>query len=172
MGAALAPVSLAASIGGSLFGAASSISNGDYQAQVASNNAAVARQNETYAYAAGAEQEQQNALNTRNTVGQEKASQASNGLDVNSGSNVAVRAGSAALGELSGLTIRNNAARAAAGYETEAQSDEAQSALDRSAGISGAVGSLIGGATGTTNLYGNLKRSGAILPGSFLDFGT
>lgn len=160
--AAAAPLAL--SVLGAGASAFSSVSQGDYQAQVASNNAAIARQNETNAYATGAQQEQQNAFKTRAEIGQQKAGQASNGLDVNSGSALDVRAGTSAIGQLSGLTIANNAARRAYGYQSESDTDEAQSALDRQEGNFGAVSSLVSGASDTAGLYSTLKRSGAFSP--------
>lgn len=151
---------------GSAASAYSSISQGDYQAQVASNNAQVARQNATTDLAAGAAQQQQTAIKARATLGGELASQASNGLDVNSGSNVRVRSSAAVLGDLSGLTIQNNAARAAYGQVIGANSDAAQGYLDRTAGNDKAIGSLISGASQSYGLYGSLQRSGAFASSS------
>lgn len=154
----------------SAFGAYSSIQSSDYQAQVARNNSQIASQNEVAALSAGAAQQQQNALRTQATLGNEKAAQASNGLDVNSGSALAVRAGTAGLGQLSDLTIRNNTARQAYGYGIAAESDEAQAQQDQAAGVSGALSDVLTGASKTSSLYTSMKQTGVITPGSFLDF--
>jgi hypothetical protein len=140
----------------------------NYQAQVARNNQTIANNNADAATAAGAAQEQQNAMKTRAEVGAQLADQASSGLDVNSGSAVDVRSSTSALGELSGLNIVNNAARTAYGYKTQSENFGAQANLDTMeassaslAGDLGAAGSIIGGIGSASSLQDELKLTGA-----------
>src|SRR5437660_4174468 len=101
----------------------------NYQAQVAMNNAAIARQNAGLEIASGEQQATTMGLRTRAVVGQEKASQGAAGVNVNRGTAVDVRAGAEEMGMLDALTIRSNAARRAYGYQVAATSNVAQSQL-------------------------------------------
>jgi hypothetical protein len=101
-------------------GSAAQKQQSKYQAQVAQNNAAIANMNATYAERAGAAKEQSEAYKIRGLLGQQTAGQAASGLDVNSGSAVDVRRGTAGLGNLSFANIRDNTAREAAGYRGQA----------------------------------------------------
>jgi hypothetical protein len=150
--------------GGSIGNAVGSILSGNYQSQVAKNNQEIAINNSITTLQQGQAAELQQGLATRGQVGAEKAAQASNGLDVNTGSAAAVRASTAALGTFAGATIRNNAARSALGLVNEADQFGAQSAYDSEAGGIGAAGALIGGAAQAGGLYNQFVQSGA-LPG-------
>lgn len=152
---------------GSAFGALGSLSSGyseasnlSYEEQVAYNNAQIARQNAVWATEIGETRATNEGLKTRAIVGAEKAAQAASGIDVNTGSAPDVRASTAEIGELDALTIRSNAARQAYGYDVAAVNDVAQarllsaeSAQARRAGIFGAVGSLLGGASSAGSQY-------------------
>jgi hypothetical protein len=119
-----------------------------YNARVAGNNAEIALQNAQLASAEGAANVEKESLKTRAQVGSIKAAQAANGIDVNKGSAAEVQQSAAELGKLDALTIRSNAARHAYGYQTEATSDRAQAALDRSqAKYDTAAGYVKGGST-------------------------
>lgn len=168
--ATLSVLAIGSTLLGSGVSALGQMNSANYQAQVAKNNASIATQNATADIEAGLASQQQQALKTRSMLGQQAAAQGSNGLDVNSGSNVAVRSSTAALGELSGLTIRNNAARAAYGAEVTATSDIAQSQLDDMQGTNSAISTLIGGVSQGASLYGSMKRTGALPSGSGPDF--
>src|SRR5262245_14171461 len=69
----------------------------------------------------GALGEQQQRQLTRGIIGTQRAGFASQGVDVGTGSALDVQADAAYLGELDALTIRNNAAREAHGYQVEAE---------------------------------------------------
>lgn len=125
-----------------------------YQAQVAANNANIARQNASFESAAGEAASVNKGLQTRATVGKEKAYGGASGIDVNSGSAPKVRAGTEEMGLLDQLTIRSNAAKQAWAQNVQATSDEAQSQLLQfegkqaaTAGDIGAAGSLLSGAS-------------------------
>ena len=85
------------SAGGALFTGSSTAAADAYQAAVAANNAKLAQQQSKLDIQAGEIQAVNQGLKTRATVGQEKAAQGASGIDVNSGSAVDVRAGTAQL---------------------------------------------------------------------------
>ena len=137
---------------GQLSSGNASLAAAKYNSQVASENAQIAQQNETWAAQAGEQQVGEQAQKTRATVGAIKAAQAANNVDVNSGSAVMLLPSAAALGELSALNIRSNAARTAYGYATQSASETSKSQLDtfegeqaQIAGDVGAGASVLGG---------------------------
>lgn len=103
--------------------------NASYQAQVAANNAQIAKHNEALEMQAGSQQTTNREMKARSDVARTKTGQAAGGIDVNSGSAVDVRAGEAETGMLDALTIRTNAARRAYGYAVQSTSDTAESGL-------------------------------------------
>lgn len=122
-----------------------------YNSQVASQNAQIAQQNATFASQAGEEQVAEQSAKTRATVGAIQAAQAANNIDVNSGSALDVKSSASALGELSALNIRSNAARTAYSDLTQETSYKGQSNLDtfeaeqsQLAGEVGAGSSILG----------------------------
>ena len=164
----LAVASAAMSAVGQVEQGAATAANDRYQAQVAANNAIVAKQNETYTINSGEATAANQGMKTRARVGTEKASQGASGVDVNTGSPVAVRAGTESLGMLDALTIRSDSARRAYGYEVAASNDTAQSQLDtQAAGQAetgadiGAIGGLLSNASTIGSKYGNFLASGS-----------
>lgn len=143
-----------------------------YQAQVSANNAQIAQQNATYATAAGEAQVTQSQLKTAATIGGIRGAEAASGLDVNTGSNEDVQSSAKELGELDALSIRNSAAKQAYGYQVQSTSDVAQGQLqtasagqDQTAGLFGATGSVLGGASSAGNAYGKfLQGAGNATP--------
>lgn len=144
MGAALAPIGLAAGIGGAvlgLFGASTSAdaaaqqyqaasANAAYKAQVATNNATIAGRNANMDLQAGETAVDNRGLKTRSQVGTTMAGQSGSGVDVNSGSFVGARAGESEMGALDALTIRSNTAKQVYADETQQSNFEAESGLD------------------------------------------
>lgn len=167
MGPVLPVVAVVAAVAGTALSVAGQIQQGkaneaasNYQAQVAANNAQLAKQQAQETNAAGEQQTAIQQMKTRATVGAIRAAEGASGVDVNTGSNVDVRSSAAELGQLDALTIRSNAARQAYGYETGATSFQAQSQLDRAtasqagtAGFFGAAGSLLSGASSVAKEY-------------------
>lgn len=138
-----------------------------YNAQVASNNAAIANQNATASLAAGATQQEEQAVQTRAQVGGELSAQSASGLEVDSGTNVAVRSSAAELGQMSNMNIQYNAARQALGYQADASNEAAQSQLDTmqgeqasTAGLFGVGSSVLGGVSSAGGDYGTYNRTG------------
>lgn len=172
--ASLAGGSLATGAAGGILGAFGSIFTGDatkdsddYKAQVAANNAIIAQRNADAATSAGGVAAQQNDLKTKNLVGQQTVAQASNGLDVGSGTNVNVRQTAVDLGHLDTLTILNNAAKNSAGFKAQGMNFTAESQLDtaagenaQTAGYIGAGTSLLGGASSVSGKWLSYQQKG------------
>ncbi len=168
MGAALPVIGLVAGVAGAgvqaygqYQGMEAQSANAAYQAQVAANNAKIALQNQGMDIASGEVTAGNQGLKTRAMLGTQKAQQSASGVDVNSGSSVAVRQGSAELGMLDALTIRSNAAKKgyadlvqATGFQAESQlqTQESQQAAD--AAPIAATGSLLSGLSGVGGNYG------------------
>jgi len=151
-----------AGLAGAGLGAAGTIAGGEaqaktaaYQAAIAQNNAIAAGQKAAYADAAGESNAQTQALKNRSQVGQIKAGQAGNGIDVNTGSAADVRISQEQEGDLSTANVLNNAGLQAYGYRTAATSDVAQASLDEATAAEApkaadlaAAGGLLGQASG------------------------
>lgn len=160
---------------GGIAGAAGSIQQGyasagaaNYNAKIAEQNAALATQNAGIAGAEGEQAYGMEGIKSAQTQGNIKVAQAANNVDVNSGSAKQVQRSQAVMSALSEANIRSNAARQAYGFETQATSDMAQSALyksqakqDIAAGFTGA-GISIAKAGGEAAFYnqGGDKPSG------------
>ncbi|SDD95547.1 hypothetical protein SAMN05216337_1017148 [Bradyrhizobium brasilense] len=114
---------------GTLEGGAAAANAADYQAQVARNNAIIARQKADYAIKSGQQQAATQSMKGAATGGKIKANQAASGVDVNSGSAADVQTSQRELAKLDSDTVLNNAELKAWGYRTEATSDEAQAQL-------------------------------------------
>ena len=139
-----------------------------YAAQVAQNNAQIAANNANNAAAAGEQQVGQVNAKTKAEVGAIEAGQAGSGVDVGTGSAVAVQASQKEVGLQDALTIRSNAARQAYGYEAAQNSYAAQAGLDTMAGqnaqIAAGIGeqsAIFGGVGSTASGWANyLTRTG------------
>jgi hypothetical protein len=140
-----------------------------YKAQVAENNAKIAEQNAQAARESGTAQAQSNDMKTKAQVGTQLAAQAANGLDVNTGTNVAVRQSTTDLGHLDTLTILNNATKNAAGYTNQANNYRSEATLDtmsasnaRTAGDYNVATSLLGSAGSVADKWMKYSSSGAL----------
>lgn len=172
----LAIASLAASAGSGIMGAAgasatasANASSYQYKAQVARNNSIIAERNAVAASDAGNAQSQTNDLKTRALVGSQLATQAANGLDVNSGTNVAVRQSATDIGHLDTLTILNNAAKNTAGFKAqgmnfiaEAGMADASATNAKTAGQYNVATSLLGSAGSFSDKWMKFNSSGAL----------
>lgn len=110
-------------------GLESQSANAAFQAQVAANSAAIERTNYKLQIESGEEQVANKEMELRSQIGTQKAGQAASGVDVNSASSAASRAGTAEIGTLDALTLRSNNQRQAYGYSVAATSDTAESQL-------------------------------------------
>lgn len=134
----------------------------NYQAQVALNNQQIANQYAANAAQVGQANIQQAQLKNRANLGAIEAAQGASGLDVNSGSNVDVRAGAREIGQLNTLNTAQQAQQQVYGYRVAGVNYAAQAGLEQAtaaqapiAGAFGAGGSLLGGAS---SLAGNWSR--------------
>lgn len=156
-------------------GAADSAMYG-YQQGIAQINQKIQKQNADYAIATGEVEAQQSGMKTAGQVSQTKVQQSASGLDVNSGSNVTVRDSETAIGQQNQDIIRSSAARKAYGFEVEGAQAEAQGNIygmaaktSQTAGILGAVSSIIGGAGSVASKwaqYGSTFGKGTSLYGA------
>lgn len=170
----LAAVSLAGSAGGGILGAIGASTTADanaasynYKAAVADNNAKIAKMNADQATFAGQVGAQSNDLKTKNMVATQLVTQAANGLDVGSGTNVNLRESAAALGHLDTLTILANASKNTQGFKAQGMNFEAEAGLNRAAasneetaGQINIMKSLLGGATGVADKWIGYKQKG------------
>jgi len=141
----------------------------NYNAQLNTQNAAVAKENAAIAGQAGSQQAAMSSQKTRAALGSIKAGEAGSGIDVNSGSAVDVQASTRELGELDALTVRSNATKEAYGYQNQAENFEAQSNLDRyeakndaAAGWLNGATTLLGSAGNAATQWNSFKLSGAL----------
>ena len=130
----------------------------DYQAAVARNNQILANQSAQQAIAQGgvdAGQAQQKAAQQLSLV---RAKEAASGVTLDSGSALDVQSDTAKSGALDALTIRNDAARKAYGFEvqgaqlgSQAQFDVVQGENDQQLADLKAADSLLSGASSSAN---------------------
>lgn len=170
----LAIASLAASAAsagvGAMGASTTAAANADaynYKAAVANNNAILAKRNADQATEAGAVGAQVNDLKTKNLTATQLVTQASNGLDVGSGTNVNVRQSAQDIGHLDTLTILANAAKNSAGFKAQGANFTAESVLDtksasnaQTAGQFDVAKSLLGGATSFSDKWVGYSNKG------------
>jgi hypothetical protein len=158
--AGVGAVGIGSSILGSLFGAAGAKQSATaqagqltYQAGIANLNAQIAQQNASYAELQGEETAGKYGMAARQTMGHIIANQGASGLDVNSGSAKEVQTAQHTISTIDQNQIRENAAKVAYDYETQAAAAKAQATLDtmgaknvRAAGDINVASSLVGGA--------------------------
>ena len=123
----------------------------NYQAAVAEQNRQIALQNANFERQHGEQQAQTEGMKTKANVGAITAEEAGSGLDITGGSKSDVIASAQKLGSFNEAIIRNDSARKAYDYETQAMQDEEQSRLytfqgenAKSASTFNAFGSLLG----------------------------
>lgn len=132
--------------------AAATSSAMNYQAQVARNNALIAQQQAQAETAAGDITAQNRLVQAGQQTAAVRAAAGASGLDPNEGSPVRLQSDTEKLGMLDALTIRNNAARRAYGYQAAATGETAQAGLygaaaqnAQNAGIINSFGSVLAG---------------------------
>lgn len=113
----------------------------NYAAQVAENNATTAGRNAEATMKAGKAKAEAASMKNAATVARVGAAMAANGVDINDGSAVDVKASQRMTGVLDAETVLNNAALESYGYRVSQSNYEAQAEMDRtSAGYA-----LVGG---------------------------
>lgn len=146
---------------------------GAYQAAVYRQNASIADQQGADALLRGTETERRFRQGTKQEIGASRAALAAQGVDVNTGSALDVQASEAAIGELDALTIRNNAAREAWGFQIDAVNNRQAAKLAEFSGAqtaaaykNAATSTLLTGAANTYGLFSEARRNKADLRGS------
>lgn len=139
------PATLGAiSIGGTVLGgllnakgaaqqAGAQASTYQYQAGIAEYNKQIQLQNRDYALYAGEREAERFGIQARQRQGTLAATRSASGFDVTSGSNADVLASDRDMARRDVSTIRQNAARVAYGYATEAAGQDLQAGLYRKA---------------------------------------
>lgn len=149
---------------GSLFGGAAKAESYKYQSSMAWYNAAIARQNEKYAFDVGEQQAEKAGIAGAAQAGQIKAAQAASGVDVKGGSAVQVQESQHLVSQMDLNTIREKAAKTAydfsvqaTNYENQAKGLSKAAANAKTEGVLGAVSSFIGtaGSVASKWLQGN-----------------
>ena len=141
MAGVLGPIGAGLGAGGSIMSGFAQANAAKYQATVASNNALIAEQNAQYAAGAGATQVENQELKEAQQQAGVRAGLAADGVDVNSGSAAKVQTSQREIGALDTSAVASHAAETVYGYRTQAQSYDAQSALDKAE----VPGDIIGG---------------------------
>lgn len=158
MAAGFGAVGLGATLAGGLLSAYGAQKEGaatqsmyNYKAQVAKINADINRQNAGWARDKGEKEAVQYGMKAAQVRGQIRAQQGASNIDVNSGSAKEVQRSQEKIKDIDLAQIRENAAKVAYNYETQAYMDENQATLDtmagryaKEAGGIKAVGSILG----------------------------
>lgn len=149
---ALQGVSALTKAGASTSSGAAAAAAAQYQAQVAANNKIVADESADKAVESGEVAADIQSKKGAALGGKIKASQAANGVDVNTGSAVDVRAGARMASKVDSETALNNAQWTGWGYRSQGVGYGAQSGLDTleagsdlAGGQAGATGALLAG---------------------------
>lgn len=142
--ATLTLISLALAAGGTAMNAVGQIKAGNKAKEAGEQSGQILEARARDARAIGADEESRYRASVRGLIGSQRAGFAAQGVDVGSGSAVDVQADAAYLGELDALTIRNNAAREAWGYEVEADQARKGGAIAQKESRWGAVTSIAG----------------------------
>ncbi len=154
-------IALGAMAAGTAVSAVGQIKAGNRQKEAGDANAAILEARARDARALGTDEEQRYRANVRGLIGSQRAGFAAQGVDVGSGSAADVQADAAYLGELDALTIRNNAAREAWGYEVEADQARKGGEIAKRESRWGAVTTVAGGASSILmSRYGYGTRKG------------
>lgn len=172
--AALAGVSIGGSAASGLLGAFGAQQSGQaqsqllaYQAGIARLNQQIAENNRVQALQVGEQQAQQQGLADRFIMGRIRAAQGASGVDVGGKTAQDVRSSQQEISTMNQATIRNNAAKTAYAYETQAvtagaqgQVYDAAAANVRAAIPLNVASSLIGGATSVSSKWLQAQQSG------------
>lgn len=137
---------------------------GDAQAAIAKQNALVAGYQAKDALARGTEDVGRNQMKVAAIMGSQRVAGAANGVQLDTGTALAIAEDAARLGSLDSQTIMLNARREAWAYKVQAKSGLYQGQLDQNAGNSNALGSLL---TGAGKAYGYQKGINGGAPQTF-----
>lgn len=128
---------------------------GEYAAEVDEQNAKIGRQQADQARQIGNMEEERQMRRVRAAVASQRAAQAANGLDVNSGTALDLQAETAGFGAADALNIRANALRQAWGFEVGAVNDINSASAARAGGRNAATGTLLTTGAQVVGMYSN-----------------
>lgn len=145
----------------------------NYQAGVAQLNSQIDLQNADYTRQQGETQAMQYGMKQSQQEAQIKVNQAASGLDVNSGSALAVQQSQKTIGGIDTAQIRTNAAKTAYDYDVKSTMDLNQSTLDVmggnnaiAAGNISAASSILGSVGSVSSKWLSGSQSGLFGSGS------
>lgn len=176
----VAPLAIAATVGGSLINAYGAMQQGAAQSQmyqyrsgIAQLNKQIALQNKDYSLATGETEAMRYGMAARARLGAIRSGSGASNIDVGSGSKADVQTSQQTVAGIDMSQIRTNAARRAYGFEVEATTDEAQSQLytkaasyAAAAGRIKALGSLISGTASVSDKWLQGKSVGLFSGGA------
>jgi len=147
---------------GAVMGAAGAYNKAQSQKDMLNTEAQIATWQGAQAIENGQTEEQNSRLRTGAVFGAQRAQLAANGVDLGSGSALDVLASTKYMGNRDALTIRDNATRAAWGYDTQASMDRT-AASNISPGMAG-FSSLLGSAGSVGQSWYNWQKQGGTVP--------
>lgn len=151
----------AVSMAGSAMSAYGKIRAGSEADKMFNRNAQIAEIQAQDAIARGKIEEKKARRVTEQVIGAQRVGLAAQGVDVNRGSALDVQADAAYLGELDVLTIRNNAAKEAWGFRTQADDLRYRGKVAKQEGWSGAANTILAGSTSILlSKYGGMGGMG------------
>lgn len=151
------------------FGAQAEAANS--QADLADYNAGVADTQAKDAIQVGADQESRFRIGVRQMIGAQRASMAASNVDIGTGSAADVQADAAYLGELDAAQIRNNAARSAWGFASQAYDLRQRAVIMRKTGVADLAAGRAAQSAGNLAAVGAVVGAGASLAQARYGFG-
>lgn len=154
---------LAIQAGGSILSGIGQAEGASYQASVARNNAIVEQQNAAHAASAGAAQVENAGLKAREQFSDVRASEAAMNVGVNAGSAANVQQSARVIGGENTATVANNTALEVYGYQSQAVNDRAQAGLYQSEVPYDVIGGFTqagGDIAGHASLFGGPSQVG------------
>jgi hypothetical protein len=131
---------------------------GNYVGAIEDQNAKFSEMQADDAIARGYEAAFKRRIETNQLAGTSRAAMAAQGIDVNTGSALDIQENNQRIGELDMVTIKNNAARQAWGYQVEALQHRQQAHLARIGGAN--LGRNYNYSAGSTLLTGGAQAYG------------
>lgn len=141
--------------------------SGEYQAQVAKQNAELNDLRATQAATIGSIKEDQQRAKVRQMVGAQRAQYAANGIDLGSGVVQDMTDQTTTMGETDALMIRYNAMNEAWGYRTQAVNDRNEGRFAKWAGRQQATGTYLSTAANLAGQGYSSYSSGAFGGGGY-----
>lgn len=156
----LAYIAIAMTAAGGISQAQTSRATGKFNAQVARNNKIISDRRAEDALARGVEAEATQRRKTEAVKGAQKVAFGAGGIQLGTGTAADVLAGTATIGELDALTIRNNARREAYGFRLQGEQELAAGELAEFEGRSRAGATLLTTAGSVAGKWYDLKKAG------------